>query len=58
MGYVAPNIAQEDRTAHVQGFYTLHNEKQEKEDTTFMKTPQTKDIHCQCCMQKQLQGKT
>ena len=31
---VAPNIAQDDRTRNVQGFYTLQNEEQEKEDTT------------------------
>ena len=30
---VAPNIAQDDRTMHVQGFSTLQNEQQEKEDT-------------------------
>ena len=30
---VAPNIAQDDRTTHVQGFSTLQNEQQEKEDT-------------------------
>ena len=30
---VAPNIAQDDRTAHVQGFCILQNEQQEKEDT-------------------------
>ena len=30
---VAPNVVQNDRTTHVQGFYTLQNEKQEKEDT-------------------------
>ena len=30
---VAPNIAQDDRTTHLQGFYTLQNEQQEKEDT-------------------------
>ena len=30
---VAPNVVQDDRTTHVQGFYTLQNEKQEKEDT-------------------------
>ena len=30
---VAPNIAQEDTTTYVQGFYTLQDEKQEKEDT-------------------------
>ena len=29
---VAPNIVQDDRTTHVQGFSTLQN-KQEKEDT-------------------------
>ena len=29
---VAPNIAQDDRTTHVQGFYTLQNEQQENED--------------------------
>ena len=30
---VAPNIEQDDCTTHVQGFYTLQDEKQEKEDT-------------------------
>ena len=30
---VAPNIAQGDRSKNVQGFYTLENEQQEKEDT-------------------------
>ena len=30
----APNIAQNDRTIHVQGFYTLQNKEQGKEDTT------------------------
>ena len=30
---VAPNIAQDDRMTHVQGFYTLQNEQQAKEDT-------------------------
>ena len=30
---VAPNIVRDDRTTHVQGFYTLQNEKQEKEET-------------------------
>ena len=30
--WFAPNIAQDDRTTHVQGFYTLQDEKQEKED--------------------------
>ena len=30
---VVPNIVQDDRTTHVQGFYTLKDEKQEKEDT-------------------------
>ena len=31
---VAPNIAQDDRTTNVQGFYTLQNKEQGKEDTT------------------------
>ena len=31
---VAPNIAQDDRTTHVQDFYTLQNQEQGKEDTT------------------------
>ena len=30
---VAPNIVQDDRTTHVQGFSTLQTEQQEKEDT-------------------------
>ena len=30
---VAPNIVQDDRTTHVQGFSTLQNRQQEKEDT-------------------------
>ena len=30
---VAPNIAQDDRTTNMQGFCTLQNEQQEKEDT-------------------------
>ena len=30
---VAQNIAQDDRTTNVKGFYTLQNEQQEKEDT-------------------------
>ena len=30
---VAPNIAQDDRTTNVQGFCTLQNDQQEKEDT-------------------------
>ena len=30
---VAPNIAQDDRTTNVQGFCTLQDEQQEKEDT-------------------------
>ena len=29
---VAPNIVQDNRTTHVQSFYTLQDEKQEKED--------------------------
>ena len=31
---VAPNIAQDDRTTHVQGFYTLQNQEQGTADTT------------------------
>ena len=31
---VAPNIVQDDRTINVQGFCTLQNKQQEKEDTT------------------------
>ena len=31
---VAPNIVQDDRTTNVQGFYTLKNKEQGKEDTT------------------------
>ena len=30
---VAPNVVQDERTTHVQGFSTLQNEQQEKEDT-------------------------
>ena len=30
---VAPNIVQDHRTTHVQGFSTLQKEQQEKEDT-------------------------
>ena len=30
---IALNIVQDDRTTHVQGFSTLQNEQQEKEDT-------------------------
>ena len=30
---VTPNIAQDDVTTNVQGFYTLQNHKQGKEDT-------------------------
>ena len=33
---VVPNIAQDDRTMHVQGFSTLQNEQQEKEDAIDM----------------------
>ena len=31
---VAPNIAQDDRITHFQGFYTFQNQEQGKEDTT------------------------
>ena len=30
---VAPNIVQDDKTTHVQGFSTLQNKQQEKDDT-------------------------
>ena len=30
----APNIAQDDRTTNVQGFYTLQNQEKGKEGTT------------------------
>ena len=33
MEMVAPNITQDNKTTNVQGFYTLQNEQQEKEDT-------------------------
>ena len=36
---VAPNIAQDDRPTNVQGFCTLQNEQQEKEDTTDAVSP-------------------
>ena len=32
---VAPNIVQDDRTTHVQGFSTLQNKQEEKEDTVY-----------------------
>ena len=31
---VAPNIAQDDSTTNIQGFYPLQNQEQEKQDTT------------------------
>ena len=31
---VAPNIAQDDRTTHVQDVYTLQTDQQEREDAT------------------------
>ena len=47
---VAPNIAQDDRTTNVQGFYTLQNEQQEKEDTidavSHDNTRHTRDTLC------------
>ena len=59
---VAPNIAQDDRTTNVQGFCALQNEQQEKEDTIdamcIMTTPEIQVIHCVCCMQKQVKGRT
>ena len=35
---VAPNIAQDDRITNVQGFYTLQNQEEGKEDTTHGKS--------------------
>ena len=47
---VAPNIALDDRTTNVQGFYTLQNKEQGKEDTTDTvshdSTRNTTDILC------------
>ena len=47
---VAPNIIQDDRTTHVQGFYTLQNQEQGKEDTTetvsYENTRNTTDTLC------------
>ena len=47
---VAPNIAQDDRTTNVQGFYTLQNEQQEEEDTidavSHDNTRNTRDTLC------------
>ena len=34
----APNIAHDDRTTNVQGFYTLQNQEQGKEDTRYSKS--------------------
>ena len=31
---VVPNIAQDDTTTNIQGFYTLQNDEQRKEDIT------------------------
>ena len=50
MGDVAPNIAQDDRTTNVQGFYAFQNEQQEKEDTidtvSHDNTKNTRDTLC------------
>ena len=57
---VAPNIAQDDRTTNVQGFYTLQNQEEGTEDTTHGvshdNTRNTTDTLL-CCMQKQQKGK-
>ena len=49
-GMVAPNIVQDVRTTLVQGFYTLQNEQQEKEDTidavSHDNTRNTRDTLC------------
>ena len=59
---VAPNIAQDDRTTNVKGFYTLQDEQQEKEDTIpqmqqVITSPKIQEIHFVCCMQKQQKGR-
>ena len=58
---VALNIVQDDRTTHVQGFSSLQNEQQEKEDTIDTvcdDNTRKKEINRVCFMQKQLKGKT
>ena len=59
---VASNIAQDDTITHLQGFSTLQNEQKEKEDTIDTvcdhNTRNKKEIHCVCCIQKELKGKT
>ena len=50
-------IVQDDRTTNVQGFSTLQNEQEEKKIQWIqcvMTTPETKEIHCVCCMQKHI----
>ena len=54
---IAPNIAQDDRTTYVQGFYTLQNQEQGKEDTTNGVSHDYNRLHYVCCMQKQQKGK-
>ena len=58
---VARNIAQDDRTTNVQGFCTLQMSNKKKKILQMqcvITTPDTKEIHCVCCMEKQLKGKT
>ena len=53
---VAPNIAQNNTATNVQGFYTLRNHEQGKEDTRdTLSHDNTKiqQIHYVCCIQKQ-----
>ena len=48
---VAQTIAQDERTTHVQGFYTLQDEEQEKEDTTdALSDDNTRDTTDTLCM--------
>ena len=48
---VAPNIAQDDRTTNVQGFYTLQNKQQEREETIdAMSHDNTRNTRDKLCM--------
>ena len=47
---VAPNIAQDDRTTSVQGFYTLQNEQQEKDTMDAVRGDNTRHARDKLCM--------
>ena len=47
---VAPNIAQDDRTTNVQGFYTLQNEQQEKDTIDAVCHDNTRNTRDKMCM--------